>query len=213
VQIAGTVVNVKGHAANGGCSNLEVIQVTIPPAGEQFEAAWYSEIGLGTRWWQSPGEPSPIVNGAASYTTPPGQAAWSGAGGNGGPGVCNEGIPAKTFGVKAWALTSGKGSGGGGGGRGSGRLSVRGPTHNAFHVLFNQVVTGSASGAANYVVSGEQLGWTPRCASTLASEESRPSWQRWPTGTGPVHAHFRLVARSHRATISATRSAPTWSTG
>jgi PASTA domain len=123
VQIPGTVVNVKGKAPDGGCSNLEVIQVTIPPAGERFEAAWYSEIGLGTRWWQSPGEPSPIVSGAASYTIPAGQAAWSGAGGNGGPGVCEQGIPERTFGVKAWALTSGKSAGGGGGpgaGTGSG---------------------------------------------------------------------------------------------
>lgn len=114
VQIAGTVVNVKGRAPDGGCSNLEVIQVTIPPAGEKFEAAWYSEIGEGTRWWQSPGEPSPIVSGVASYTIPSGQAAWSGAGGNG--AVCNEGIPPKTFGVKAWALTSGKSTVGGEGG-------------------------------------------------------------------------------------------------
>jgi hypothetical protein len=115
VQIPGTVVNVKGKAPDGGCSNLEVIQVAIPPAGEKFEAAWYSELGLGTRWWSSPGEPSPIVNGAASYTIPAGQAAWSGAGGNGGPSVCEQGIPEKTFGVKAWALMGGEeGSAGGG---------------------------------------------------------------------------------------------------
>jgi len=62
-------------------------------------------------------------------------------------------------------------------------------------VYFNQVVTGTGSGAANYVVSGEQLGWTPGCASTLAAEQSRSTWTQWPTGTGPVHGHFQLVAR------------------
>jgi hypothetical protein len=64
----------------------------------------------------------------------------------------------------------------------------------AWDVTFNEVVTGTAAGAANYVVSGEQLGWTPRCASTLLAEQHRSGWIQWPTGTGPVHGTFRLVA-------------------
>src|SRR5690349_10534854 len=50
VPIEGTVIVRVGHPAGGGCNQEEVIQVALPPAGEQFEAAWYSEVGLGTRW-------------------------------------------------------------------------------------------------------------------------------------------------------------------
>lgn len=57
------------------------------------------------------------------------------------------------------------------------------------------VTTGTASGAANFVVSGEQLGSTPACASTLVAEQSRATFTRWPTGNGAVHGHFRLVAK------------------
>jgi hypothetical protein len=132
VPIEGTVIVRVGYPPGGGCNQEEVIQVAVPPAGEQFEAAWYSELGEATRWWQSPGEPSPIANGAATYTVPPGYAGWSGAGGSGGSASsCSGLVPEKTFGVKAWALTSGKGSGGGsgggggaGGGTGGGRCLV-----------------------------------------------------------------------------------------
>jgi hypothetical protein len=121
VPIEGTVIVRVGYPPGGGCNQEEVIQVAVPPAGEQFEAAWYSELGEGTRWWQSPGEPSPIANGSASYTVPAGHAGWSGAGGSGGSASsCSGLVPEKTFGVKAWALTSGKGSSGGGGTGGGG---------------------------------------------------------------------------------------------
>jgi hypothetical protein len=127
VPIAGTVIVRVGYPPGGGCNQEEVIQVALPPAGEQFEAAWYSEVGLGTRWWRSPGEPSPIANGSASYTVPPGYAGWSGAGGSAGSASgCPGTVPAKTFGVKAWALTSGKGAGsheGAGGGGGAGEAN------------------------------------------------------------------------------------------
>jgi hypothetical protein len=122
VPIEGTVIVRVGYPPGGGCNQEEVIQVAVPPAGERFEAAWYSEIGEATRWWQSPGEPSPIANGAATYTVPPGYAGWSGAGGSAGSASgCSGLVPEKTFGVKAWALTSGKDSGSGtGGGSGGG---------------------------------------------------------------------------------------------
>jgi hypothetical protein len=121
VPIEGTVIVRVGYPPGGGCNQEEVIQVAVPPAGEQFEAAWYSEIGLGTRWWQSPGELSPIANGSASYAVPPGYAGWSGAGGSAGStSGCSGIVPERTFGVKAWALRSGKGAGSGEGGGGSG---------------------------------------------------------------------------------------------
>ena len=76
---------------------------------------------------------------------------------------------------------------------GGGTITISGPSHNAFHVRFNQVVTGTASGLANYVVSFEQ---TPaRCASTFVLERRQAGSIQWPTGTGPVHGRFHLVAR------------------
>jgi hypothetical protein len=125
VPIEGTVIVRVGYPPGGGCNQEEVIQVALPPAGEKFEAAWYSEVGLGTRWWRSPGEPSPIANGSASYTVPPGYAGWSGAGGSAGTASgCPGTVPARTFGVKAWALTSGKGAGSGGGSGGADKCLV-----------------------------------------------------------------------------------------
>jgi hypothetical protein len=74
-------------------------------------------------------------------------------------------------------------------------IHVHGPTHIAYQHSFNQVVTGSTGrSAADYVESGEQLGWT-HCASTLTAEQARAGFTPWPTGTGTVHGKFRLVAQ------------------
>lgn len=78
--------------------------------------------------------------------------------------------------------------------RAGGTIRVNGPTHNLYHVSFQQVITGTAHGAANYVQSGEQLGSTPPCASTYAAERKRSTYTPWPTGTGSVHGQFHLVA-------------------
>jgi hypothetical protein len=128
-----------------------------------------------------------------SYTVPQGYLAWDVGGGSGGnPAGCNDTAPPSgVFGQAGWGVEGGSATGGG---KGSGKMRIQGPTHNRFHVTFNEVVTGTGAGAANYVVSGEQLGWTPRCASTLLAEQRRSGWIQWPTGTGPVHGTFRLVA-------------------
>jgi hypothetical protein len=75
------------------------------------------------------------------------------------------------------------------------RISVHGPTKNAFHVYFDETVSGSASGAANYVISGEQLNPAGGCASSYTVESTRSDWYQWPTGTGSVHGKFSLVAK------------------
>lgn len=109
-----------------------------------------------------------------------------------GPAGCNDTAPPSgVYGQAGWGVKPRKSKSGAGHGN---TISIHGPTHNAFHVTFNEVVTGSAGGKANYVQSGEQLGWTPHCASTLVAEERRSGWTPWPTGTGPVHGHFQLTA-------------------
>ncbi len=78
---------------------------------------------------------------------------------------------------------------------GSGTIGITGPTQNAYHTYFNQTVSGTASGGANYVISGEQTSQLGGCASTYLSESGKSDWVRWPTGTGSVHGHFSLVAK------------------
>lgn len=206
VPVPTTLFWVRGSSANG-CTEILFVQVQLQPAISQYEAVVYSKIGLGTRWWADPSTPQdqtgPATHagqtfsyGAASYTVPAGYLAWDvGDYSEGNPAGCNNTAPSPpaSFGAAGWGVTGSEG--GGVGGRGSGRLKIKGPTRNAFGVRFNQVITGTASGAANEVISGEQLGWTPRCATTLAAEQSRATWKQWPTGTGPVHKKFRLVAR------------------
>jgi hypothetical protein len=74
-------------------------------------------------------------------------------------------------------------------------ISVRGPRHNPYHAYFNERVSGYAAGPANYVISGEQLRPAGGCAGTYTIEASRSDWYQWPTGTGPVHGAFHLVAQ------------------
>jgi hypothetical protein len=72
---------------------------------------------------------------------------------------------------------------------------VRGPTANASDVFFNETVFGCATGKANYVISGEQRTRSGGCAHTCSAEAARSSFYEWPTGTGPLHATFSLVAK------------------
>ena len=78
---------------------------------------------------------------------------------------------------------------------GGGSISVHGPSKNVYHTYFNETVTGSATGAANYVISGEQLNPSGGCATSYRLEATRTDWYQWPTGTGAVHGAYRLVAR------------------
>jgi hypothetical protein len=44
-------------------------------------------------------------------------------------------------------------------------------------------------------MSGEQTSQYGGCASTYLQESVKGTWVQWPTGTGPVHGHFSLVAK------------------
>jgi hypothetical protein len=193
------------HASNAlSCNEVLFVQVKLQPGIKRYESVVYSEIGLGTRWWADPSTPldqtGPATHagqtfkyGLVAYTVPKGYLAWDVGGGTGGPTSCTDTAPPSgVYGQAGWGVkTATKKTGSS---HGSSKMSIHGPTHNLYHVSFNQVITGTASAKANYVQSGEQLGWTPRCASTLTAEEQRSGWTPWPTGTGPVHGHFRLVA-------------------
>lgn len=80
-------------------------------------------------------------------------------------------------------------------GRRAETIGVAGPTANVFHTYFDETVSGSSCGAADYVISGEQLYPAGGCAATYLAESRKSDWYQWPTGTGAVRGHFRLVAR------------------
>jgi hypothetical protein len=187
----------------GGCTEILFVQVKLQPNISDYEAVVYSKIGLGTRWWSDPRTPQDqtgpathaghtFAYGAASYTVPQGYLAWDvGAGSSGNPAGCTDKAPPPgVYGQAGWGLVN---SSGGGSGRGT--IGIRGPTKNRYHASFNEVVSGTASGAADYVASFEQTPPGGGCASTFLGERGRRSATAWPTGTGSVHGHFRLVAR------------------
>ncbi len=201
VSVPTTLFYVRASDATG-CTEILFVQVKLQSGISQYESVVYAKIGEGTRWWADPPTPEDqtgpathaghtFAYGSASYTVPHGYLAWDvGAGTSGNPAGCNDTAPPSgVYGQAGWGV-KGTGSGGGTGAK----LSIHGPTHNAFHVTFNEVVTGTAGGSANYVQSGEQLGWSPKCAPTLTAEQSRSTWTAWPTGTGSVSGHFTLVA-------------------
>jgi|GEM_PF-2700427 len=92
------------YAKGGGCVQNEYIQVKVP-ARLDYEAVWYSTIGLGTRWWSAPGTryPHKVTGLGARYKVPKGWSAWSAAGGSSASGGCG-GLPAGTFGTAGWAV-------------------------------------------------------------------------------------------------------------
>lgn len=200
VLVPSTLFYVSGRNASG-CTEVLFIQLKLQSGISQYESVVYSLVGEGTRWWADPSTPldqtGPATqpghtfrSGVMSYTVPRGYLAWDVAGGSAGPTGCTDKTPPPglTEGFAAWGV---KGSGGS---AAAGRIRVAGPTHIAFHRSFVQTITGTSSALADYVVSGEQLGWA-RCASTLTAEQTRSGWTQWPTGTGAVHGSFRLVAR------------------
>lgn len=103
-----TLVQVNDPGQNGGCLTNDYVQVQLKPGLDSYEAVWYSEVGEGTRWWQSPGTtyPNSVTGEGATYKVPKGDAAWSAAGGSSASGPCPSGPPAGTFGVKAWGIPS-----------------------------------------------------------------------------------------------------------
>lgn len=109
-QLSAQLVTIVTQDSGGGtgCVTNDYVQVEVPTSVEDYEAVWYSDIGEGTRWWQSPGTtwPNSVTGEGASYKVPKGYAAWSAAGGAQGSGPCPSGPPAGTFGVKAWGIPS-----------------------------------------------------------------------------------------------------------
>ena len=86
-----------GHTV---CAGNYYVQVQLLPTLSDYEAVWWSDIGLGTRWWSAPGTTSPgtVLGIGYRYSVPEGYAAWSAAYGDCG------GTPG-TFGVSAWGVT------------------------------------------------------------------------------------------------------------
>ena len=183
---------------NGGCAAELVVRIRVPAGMTEFEAVVYSNIGLGTRWWSDPDRngngpgwgPGQAVSayGAVSYTVPSGFHAWQVGGGSSGSACGPQIMQRDWLGKGAWAMITPAVAG-------SGTISIHGPTNNAYQVHFNETITGTASGGANYVISGEQTSQLGGCASTYLEEFGKSDWVRWPTGTGAVHGHFTLVAK------------------
>lgn len=197
VPLPVTIFWITGKATGVGCNSELIVQVATTPADREYEAVVYATIGEGTRWWAFPrsvngpgsGPGEMITNGAATYTVPAGYHAWQVGGGA--AGESNGACPAPGtdwVGIGAWTISAPAEAG-------SGAIHVKGPTKNVFHRNFKETVYGSAHGAANYVISGEQLNPAGGCASTLAAESAKTGWLQWPTGTGRVHNGFSLVAR------------------
>lgn len=107
-----TLVQVNDPGQNGSCLSNTYIQVQLKPGLDSYEAVWYSEIGEGTRWWESPGTtyPNSVTGEGAKYKVPKGYAAWSAAGGANASGGCPNGQAPGTFGAKAWGIPSCGGS-------------------------------------------------------------------------------------------------------
>ena len=192
-----TIFWITGKAPGGGCNDELIVQVAISPTDREYEAVVYATIGEGTRWWAFPhsengpgwGPGEMVVNDAATYTVPAGYHAWQVGGGSNGEshGTCP--TPGTDWvGIGAWTVSAPVEAG-------SGSIHVKGPTKNAFHKNFKESVYGTAHGAANYVISGEQLNPAGGCASTFTAESAKTDWLQWPTGTGHVHNSFSLVAR------------------
>ena len=89
----------------GGCVQNEYVQIEAPHGIADYEAVWYSTVGEGSRWWQSPGTRAPhsVAGEGASYRVPRGFAAWSAGGG---AGDCPGTPPSGTYGTAGWGVLS-----------------------------------------------------------------------------------------------------------
>ncbi|MBS1889078.1 MAG: hypothetical protein JSU06_18020 [Actinobacteria bacterium] len=104
-SIPGQLVVIVTNEPGGGCVQNDYVQVQVPPGVEEYEAVWYSTIGLGTRWWdqsEATEGPESVTGEGATYQVPVGSAAWSGAGGAG--GTCSGSAPEGTYGVAGWGV-------------------------------------------------------------------------------------------------------------
>jgi hypothetical protein len=107
VPIPGELVVKQQPGSGGSCLSNEFAQVQLLPSVSKYEAVWWSDIGLGSRWWPSPGTVGPrrVTGEGYEYQVPKGYAAWSAAGGSDASGGCPAEPPAGTFGVSAWGVS------------------------------------------------------------------------------------------------------------
>ncbi len=111
VAIPNTLVGgIIADEPGGGCVVNFYLQVQVPPGLSGYEAVWYSNIGLGSRWWTSPGTvgPASVAGEGASYSVPEGDAAWSVGGGAVASGNCSASPPMGTFGTGGWGVVPGR---------------------------------------------------------------------------------------------------------
>jgi hypothetical protein len=102
------IVRVKNEPG-GGCVQNEYIQVQVPSGVDEYEAVWYSSIGLGTRWWDQSDAtvgPDAVTGEGDTYKVPVGDAAWSAAGGASAAGDCSGSPPSGTYGVAGWGVSA-----------------------------------------------------------------------------------------------------------
>jgi hypothetical protein len=104
VAIPSALTTIVSRPKGGGCVQNEYVRVEVP-ARLDYEAVWYSDIGLGTRWWSAPGTRAPhkVTGLGEKYKVPKGWSAWSGAGGSSASGDCTGETPG-TFGTSGWAV-------------------------------------------------------------------------------------------------------------
>lgn len=107
VPIPSELVINQQPGSGGSCLTNYFAQVTVLPTLDDYEAVWYSDIGLGSRWWEAPGTVGPnyVTGEGYQYQVPKGDAAWSAAGGANASGGCPAAPEAGTFGVAGWGET------------------------------------------------------------------------------------------------------------
>ncbi len=89
-----------------GCAASLLLTVGVPRGIDDYEAAVYANVGLGTRWWTKPGQKSiPIFNGLETYHAPSGSVVFGVGGGNGGGDCTANATPKNWLGEAAWGIT------------------------------------------------------------------------------------------------------------
>ena len=89
-----------------GCAASLLLTVEVPAGIDAYEAVVYSDVGLGTRWWTSPGQTSlSILNGLTTYYAPSGSVVYGVGGGSGGGDCTKDSTPMDWLGEAAWGIT------------------------------------------------------------------------------------------------------------
>jgi hypothetical protein len=143
------------------CAGNYYVQVPLLPTVSTYEAVWWSDIGLGTRWWGGPFTtyPGTVLGIGYRYEVPQGYAAVSAAYGDCG------GTPG-TFGVSAWGISPRWAV--------SGTITVSGSSAPAPHITVQGVCQGGGGttstdqqGKYEFLVSPGACTVTPRLMNNL----------------------------------------------